>query len=270
MSRKRSTRHKTPPIHTASEMAQIFHPAEIRSMMRRVDRRNGCCARCHRRLGSQFALALVAAAQNVTDQSRMTGTWQILTTHRSCHKEAVLQRYLVNPPTTYTTSLMAVPVGDGASGAGLRQLPVLMVNPGVDHYTVQKLPTGQTIDGTVHHLETSAGFTRLAPNETAPDTVPGLTAVVDGTAVEVTHPEAGVSWSHLQQAPSHDPEQRELADSFHELLAEWDNQLLIMVSPGFTTSGPDALSRTLPSLIKSGSVTAAPVQVEFTSDPVAV
>lgn len=265
MSRKRSTRHRTPPIHTADELEQLFHPAEIRSMVRRVDRRQGCCARCLRRLGSQFPLALVAAAQNVTDQTRMTGTWQILTTHRSCHREAVLQRYLVNPPTTYTTSLMAIPVGDGEDGIG--QMPVLMVNPGVDHYTVQKLPSGRTIDGTLYHLETAAGFVRLAPNSSAPDHVLGLSAVVDGTAVEVSHASAGVAWSHLQQVPSDDPAQRELIASFYELLAEWDHQLLLMVSPKFSTNNPDELSRKLPSIIKSGAVTAAPVQVEYAHAP---
>lgn len=257
---KKKTRKKPqsrPLIHHPHELLALIGETDLKALKSRVNRRIGACGVCHETLGKKQDLAMVIAAAGGINLGDLSGAWQVTLTHRTCHKEAVVDTADLTPRHTYTTTLMALPVmsTDGFP----QQVPTLLVNPSVDHFAVLKQPDGTVVDRMIQHLVDEVGFTPMRDGATQESEQ--LEAYVTGANVTVAANDHGVSWTHEQAG---DPDVRDhLGRSLKTLLTAWDDTLLVMASTRFRSNDPRRLLQEIPDLISEGSVYGAPAKVEY-------
>lgn len=247
-------------IHAPEGLLALMTEAEFSTLKRRINRRRGACAICHKELGRTKDLALSLAPNQVEDLETLAGSWHVTVTHRTCRKESVQDLATMRPQHTYTTTLMALPVV-GTEGLP-RQVPALLVNPSVDHFMLHKAKTGEVTDQTIKYLTEEVGFARMSDESRETPEAPGLQAYVNGANITVAANDHGISWTHEQPA-GNDAVNHRLAASLRRLLESWDNTLLVMVSTKFRANDPHALLENMAGLVRDGHVYTAPATVEY-------
>lgn len=260
MSKKRKKQGSKPAIiHHPYQLEALMTSEEVGQLKRRVNRRLGSCGECHKPLGRTQDLAMVVASANVEDLATMAGTWHITLTHRACRKEAVLDQAMLAPQHTYTTTLVAIPV---ISTEGLpQQVPTLLINPSIDHFTLFKDRRGPMRDFSLKYLQEEVGFARMAEDSDDTPESDQLEAYVTGTNITVAANDHAMSWTHEQAG---DPATLDhLSENLRALLESWDDTLMVMVSTKFRASNPNQMMRDLPDLIRNGDVISAPAKVQY-------
>lgn len=195
------------------------------------------------------------------------GEWLISTTHRACKREgldAAGQLQFVPKP-TYRSILMALPV-QLPDTAEFTRVPVMCVNPSVDHFTVTVEKHGQAHDRFEKFLIDKSGFARMEEDLAGleDDYSGDLVAYIRGADVTVASSDAGVSWTH-ENASLSDYERSSVAADLKKLLDEW-GAMLVLVSSSFKVAQPNELMTSLPELITSGQVLGGLARPEFQTD----
>lgn len=263
-------RSKTAPkIHQPDGLDNLFGFDQVKKLTKRVDRKQGTCAVCDRTLG-RFDLAFQVEL-NKGDVSTSSGDWFVSTTHRACKRERVNGELTGAPRPTYTTTLMSLPVVNTDDLPD--SVPVLMVNPAVDHFVLHRTKDGEVYDKMERLLIDDCGFRVMDGGVELEDRDDGSvdtgpTAYVNGPDVTVAINDQGVSWTHEQPEANRDVRDH-IARSLKEVVEKWDGSLLVMVSSGFTVKDPMVLLENLPKLIEEKRVLAANADVEFKESPMA-
>lgn len=262
--RKRSQARK-PIIHVPAEMHKLLGSDFTQDLRRRIDRREGCCGICGKVLGRKQDLAMVGQLQD--GDVLGIGDWLISTTHRACKQEGLNSAGQLQfvPKPTYRSLLMALPV-QLPDTAEFARVPVMCVNPGVDHFSVTVTQHGSAYDRFEKFLTEKSGFARMEEDLAGleDDYSGDLVAYVRGADVSVSSSDAGIAWTH-ENSSLDDYQRSSVAADLERLLKEW-GALLVLVSPKFKMSDPQMLMERLPELIVNGDVLGGLARPEFQTD----
>lgn len=260
MSNKSKKSSKPAEIHYPDELRAMMSDSDIQNLKRSVRRKQGTCAVCQRKLGKTKPLALSFAPTQVTDMVTMAGTWHMTVTHRWCQKEAIRDDVGTMPQHTYMTTLMALPVEQSTDAP--RQVPVMMINPTIDHRLLYHDKDGAWLSATEKTLEDTVGFGRMTKTPAKGPEETGLTAYVNNANITAALNDQGLSWTH-EQPEANSEAVDALAENLKKLIAEWDNTILVMVSSKLKSWEPQQILADLPELLGNGDILAATANVEF-------